>query len=80
MTNSLLNKSQLRRIAAQILTGEITVPGYVRPKKEKPEDLTKLTDEALESRIFYSQDARAGEPFFSLFEEYRRRFKELSKK
>lgn len=48
--------------------------GAVKVSKKEPEDLTKLTDAALETRIFYSQDARAGEPFSPLFEEYKRRY------
>lgn len=43
-------------------------------KDRAKEDLTKLTDTALEERIFYSQDARAGEPFGPLWDEYKRRY------
>lgn len=51
--------------------------GAVKLRKKEPEDLSRLTDEALEGRIFYSQDARSGEPFGPLWDEYKRRYHTL---
>jgi hypothetical protein len=95
MSNRLISKSQMRRFVAQAMTeAEKLVKDCKKCQNPKlkirhtcgavkvtklPEDLTKITDEALEMRIFYSQDVRAGELFGPLFDEYRRRFKELQK-
>lgn len=56
---------------------EVTAPGYKPPPAPKPEDLTKLTDETLETRIMYAEgDRRAGEHFWPLWVEYKRRYNE----
>jgi hypothetical protein len=45
-----------------------------KAKKKEPEDLTKLTDEALKQRIFYSNDSRSGESSGPLIDELWRRY------
>lgn len=76
MSNRLMTREEMGAFVKKI-HDEVTAPGYKPPPAPKPENLTKLTDETLETRIMYAEgDHKAGEPFWPLWVEYKRRYNE----